>query len=321
MSGDRCCAEVCSACGLHRVATLAIVLLTACWPCGYIAAREPGIAPLFPPGQTAGLPIAAPLPSGFYVGSRTALYDASLINDEGQAIGQRLIVASEALQVIWAPGWRMLGADYRMSFLQPFASVSQDRTSPLPPAMRGHSQQLGVANLKFHFLELSWDLGSGLYGAAGLSVYLPTGQWSSISPVNIGANFWTFEPSLAVTYLNDGWNLSLHALFNANTVNPANNYLSGSQVFVNLTATKNVAGFQIGPVAYYQKQVTGDANYGGPTVFRGRTFPGPEQYAVGGSVIHRFEKVSVQFMITQDVFARNTTQGTKVWFNLSYKLF
>lgn len=85
--------------------------------------------------------------------------------------------------------------------------------------------------------------------------------------------------------------------------------------------TKNLAGFQIRPVAYYQKQVTGDANYGGPTVFRGQTFPGPEQYAVGGSVIHRFGKASVQFMVTQDVFARNTIQGTKVWLNASYKLF
>lgn len=116
-------------------------------------------------------------------------------------------------------------------------------------------------------------------------------------------------------------NLSLHALLNANTVNPGNNYLSGSQFFVNLTATKNLAGFQIGPVAYYQKQVTGDANYGGPAVFRGQTFPGPEQYAVGGSVIHRFERASVQFMVTQDVFTWNAIQGTKAWFNVSYKLF
>jgi hypothetical protein len=301
--------------------TLAIAFFSACLSCGNAEAREPGIAPLFPPGQTAGLPIAVPLPPGVHVGSRTAFYDAALIDNEGHSAGQRLIIASEALQMIWVPGWRLLGADYRMSFLQPFATVTQDRTYPLPPAARGSSSQLGAANLKFHFLELSWALGGGFYGAWGLSVYFPTGQWSSTAPVNIGANFWTFEPSLAFTYFNHGWNLSLHALLNVNTVNPSNNYLSGNQVFVNVTATKNIGGFHIGPVAYYQKQVTGDANFGGPTVFRGQTFPAPEQYAIGGSVLYRFERTSLQFMITQDLFSRNAIHGTKAWLNVSYKLF
>jgi hypothetical protein len=136
-----------------------------------------------------------------------------------------------------------------------------------------------------------------------------------------GANCWTLEPSLAFTYFNYGWNLTVHALLNTNTVNPGNQYLSGAQLFLNFTATKNIAGFHVGPVAYYQKQVTGDANFGGPSVFRGQTFLAPEQYAIGGSVIHRFERTSVQFMVTQDVFARNAIQGTKVWLNVSYKLF
>lgn len=297
------------------------LLFAICLPCRSIEAREPGIAPLFPPGQTLGLPIAVPLPPGFYVGSRTAFYDATLINNEGQPAGQRLIIASDAIQLIWAPGWRLLGADYRMSLLQPFAAITQDRSYPFPPAMRGSNSQFGAANLKLHFLELSWSLGEGFFGAAGLGVYVPTGQWSPTAPVNIGANFWTFEPSLAFTYFNHGWNLTVHALLNTNTINPSNQYHSGDQLFLNLTATKNIAGFHIGPVAYYQKQVTGDANFGGPTVFRGQTFPAPEQYAVGGSVIHRFEKTSVQFMVTQDVFARNAIQGTKVWLNVSYKLF
>jgi hypothetical protein len=302
-------------------ATGALLLLTAGLPVGGVEAREPGIAPLFPPGQTLGLPIAAPLPPGLYIGSRTAFYDASLINNQGQSAGQRLIVASEAIQLIWAPGWRLLGADYRMSFLQPFAIVTQDRGYPLPAAMRGSATQSGAANLKFHFIELSWTLGDGFFAAAGFGVYFPTGQWSSNAPISIGANFWTFEPSLALTYFDKGWNVTLHALANVNTINPANQYLSGNQVFLNLTATRNLAGFHVGPVAYYQKQVSGDANLGGRAVFLGQTFPGPEQYAVGGSVIRRFERTVLQFMVTQDVFSRNAIQGTKVWLNLSYKLF
>jgi hypothetical protein len=114
-----------------------------------------------------------------------------------------LVIASEALQLIWVPGWRLLGADYRMSLLQPFAAITQDRSSPFPLAMRGSNNQFGGANLKLHFLELSWSLGDGFFGAAGLGVYVPTGQWSSTAPVNIGANFWTFEPSVAFTYFKD----------------------------------------------------------------------------------------------------------------------
>jgi Putative MetA-pathway of phenol degradation len=37
------------------------------------------------------------------------------------------------------------------------------------------------------------------------------------SAAAIANNFWTFEPDLALTYLEDGWNLTLHALFDFNT--------------------------------------------------------------------------------------------------------
>jgi hypothetical protein len=299
----------------------AAAIVVLCFTATVVEAREPGIAPLYPPGQSLGPAIAVPLPRGLYFGSRTSYYDALLMNNEGQPAGQHLSIASEALQITWVPGWEILGASYKMFVLAPFASVNQNRTYPLPPSMRGTASQIGAANLKFQFFDLSWSLGDGFYAATGISVYFPIGQWALNAPINIGANFWTFEPSLAFSYFKDGWNASLHALYDTNTVNPKNQYYSGDQLFLNATLTKNFEGFNIGPVSYYQKQVTNDYNHGGVGVFGGATALPTEQFALGGVISHQFDKIYIQLMYTQDIYARNAIQGSRVWLNLSYKIF
>jgi len=284
-------------------------------------AREPGIALSYPPGPTLGLPIAVPLKPGGYVASRSTYQNVSAIDNNGQAIGQYLDAFGEALQFTWVPEGKILEGTFRMFLLQPFVDLTQTRTYPMPPAARGKANQFGLANLKFQFFNLSWSLGDGFYAATGISVYFPTGQWAPNAVVNIGANFWTFEPSVAFTYFKDGWNASVHAVYDTNTRNPQNQYYSGDMLVLNGIVTKNLAGFDIGPVGYYAKQVTSDSNLGGPTVFGGTNALPPELYAIGGIVGRQLDKFYVQFMYTQDVYARNAYIGGKAWIGITFKMY
>ena len=78
-------------------------------------------------------------------------------------------------------------------------------------------------------------------------------------------------------------------------------------------------GVNVGPIGYYFKQVTNDANYGGPTVFAGLANPPGEQLGFGGTMSTQFGKLSIQFMLMGEVYARNAVQGTKGWLNFSYR--
>jgi hypothetical protein len=97
-----------------------------------------------------------------------------------------------------------------------------------------------------------------------------------------------------------------------------NNYYSGEVLVLNATFMKLIGGFNLGPVGYWLKQVTADANYGGPTVYGGLNAPPSEQLALGATVGTQFGNLSVQLMFTQDVYAQNSTYGSKGWLGLSY---
>lgn len=285
------------------------------------AAREPGIAPVFPPGQTLGTPIAVPLPPGGYIASRTAYYSAAVVNGDGNPTGRYYEIESEAIQLTWVPEGQVLGATYKAFVLLPFVEATQYRSAPLPAAMQGTVSEFGMGNPKVQLVDLAWSLGDGFYAATSFGVYLPLGRWGANDPVDVGANFWTFEPGFGLTWLKDGWNASLHALYHTNTVNPTNRYLSGDQLFLNATLTRDIAGFDFGPVSYYQKQVTGDANGGGRTSYGGITLQPAEQLAVGASLGHRLGSVYLQLMYTHDLSAHNAMRGEKIWLNVTYKFF
>jgi hypothetical protein len=150
--------------------------------------------------------------------------------------------------------------------------------------------------------------------------FFPIGQYSFNAPINLGAPFWAFEPSAAFSYFKDGWTISAQAFYDINTTNPVNNYYSGNDLVVNGTFTKLLFDrVNFGAVGYWYKQVTGDANWGGPVVYGGVPAPPGDDLAIGASISTQFGKLAVQLMFTQDVYVVNGIGGAKGWFNLIYQ--
>ncbi|MFD1626850.1 SphA family protein [Azospirillum griseum] len=285
---------------------------------GVAQAREPGIAPMIPPGLTMGLPIAVNPPPGVYLTNRTAFYSAKLYDNNGHYNGQKADILSNSVQLTWIPGVELLGGTYKAFVMAPYVDIHQKRTTTAVGRL-GSWHTSGFGNPKIQPLDLAWNLGDGFNVSAGVGVYLPIGNWSAGSAINLGGKFWTVEPSVGVTYLKDGWNASLQILYDTNTRNPDNHYRSGDQVFANATVTKTIDEWTIGPVGYYQKQVTADSNTGGRATFGGAIFKEPEQLALGGLVGRQIGPVRFTGMVTSEVMARNTYGGTKFWLNANYK--
>ncbi len=305
-------------------AGVAVAIGLALAGAGTARAREAGVPPVMPPGQTMGVPIAAPLPPGFYGGLSAAYYNAALKDANGKSGGQTSTVIDPALQLIWAPNWQFLGAHVKMFVVQPLVSIDQKRTDPFPPPMQGSASAFGAANIQIQPIDLTWDLAPGLFVNTGLSVFAPTGQWGIDDEVNIGANFWTFAPNLALTYLKDGWNISAQAIYFANTKNTRSDYQSGNEVMLSGTVTKDIGPMlglerplSIGPVSYYYEQVTDDDNFG--TSYGGMVQGNGKKFAIGAALNTRVGPVNTLLMYTYDAYVRDTVGGGKAWLGLSYK--
>jgi hypothetical protein len=283
-----------------------------------VSAREPGVGPSIPPGVTAGQANAVPLTPGWRVASLASYYDAFVVGPNSQKMGLHYQFPNDTIMVTWAADWTILGAAYKAFTLVPVVGANLYGNAPAAPSMRGNFSQFGIANPLLQVADLSWTLGNGFYVNAGFGVFFPIGQYAFNAPINLGAPFWTFEPSASATYYRDGWTVSAQAFYDINTTNPINKYYSGNQLIVNATIMKLIGGFNVGPVAYWSKQVTGDANYGGPRVYGGVAAPPGNDVAVGASISTQFGKVSAQLMFTQDIYVVNGLSGSKGWFNLSY---
>ena len=290
---------------------LAQTIVGAAW------AREPGLGLGLIPGVPLGQANAVPLTPGLRLGSRTSYNDAIAVGKDGQEAGLRYNFVNEIVLLTWVPDWTVLNAGYKIQAVIPFGSTTLVRDAPVPKAARGTFTETGIGNPKIQFADLSWTLGDGFYASAGFGVYFPIGQWSPDLPVNLGAPFWSFEPSGAFSYFKDGWTASLQGSYITNTINHVTNYYSGDQVVLNATFMKSFSGVNVGPVGYWLKQVTGDANYG-TTVLSGAIARPGAQAAIGGVVSTQFGNLSVNLMFTQDVYVRNALQGSKGWLGLSY---
>ncbi|MBV8193226.1 MAG: transporter [Alphaproteobacteria bacterium] len=296
----------------------AVYALLATTACAVSAdAREPGVGQVVTPGITLGQANAVPLTPGFRLASRTTYNDATALGPDSAPTGLRQYSTAELVLLTWVPDWKVLAADYKIFTVLPFATSTLVRDAPVAKPARGTFFETGMGNPKLQFVDLSWTLGEGFYASAGFGVYFPIGQWSSTSPVNIGAPYWTFEPTAAFSYYKDGWTASMQGFYDTNTINPTTNYYSGDVIVLNATLMKMFGGVNVGPVGYWLKQVTADANYG-TSVLAGQTALPGQQLAVGGTVSTQFGNLSVQLMFTTDVYAPNAFQGSKGWLSLSY---
>lgn len=277
-------------------------------------AREPGVPPSVPPGNTTGVPIGANPPPGFYLNSLNGYSSLELKDANGDDVGLDVDIADTAVQLLWVPGFKLLGGDYRAFILQPLLHVDQNSSIGAIPS----GTEFALGNTHISPLGVSWAVAPGQFVSADLGFIAPTGKWNASDPVNTAGNFWTFAPSLGYSYLNNGWNASVHLQYFANTENKTNDYKSGDEVLVNVTALKNVGDFSIGPVAYYRKQLSSDRNDG--TAFGGTTAGKSEQFAIGLGLTTNIGKTAMNMRLTHDIKAENTLGGTSLKVDFSVPL-
>jgi hypothetical protein len=315
-----------------------------------------GLGRSHPPGLVVSAGAASP-PPGLYMFDQVFTYQSKVVGPGADFIKQNLNggkdisvnAAAGAAGLFWVPGWTFLGATYDAVIAQPVAMA--DFGSPL------NFQDSGVHNTFVAPIELSWKLGdSGFFVKSGLGIWTPTGTQNGtgygggLAPLlgpagvntaprglanglgNWGNPYWTFQPSVTLSYIKDGWNLTAITFLEINTANTVTDYTSGDVLHLELSATKAFGNWTIGPVGYYIGQVTDDKS---SSFYNWNV--GSQRYnvwAAGALVGYNFGPVQLNVWVL-DEFSANAkggtmfgpgvdsayiTKGTSAFAQLSYRL-
>jgi hypothetical protein len=237
-------------------------------------------------------------PPGDYFLNYVGYWSGELRNGTGGKVdfggGSRatLNATYDAMRWVHVTRRKILGADYAFHVIVPVVNLSIDH-----PGLSGRDSRLGVGDITVDPLVLGWHRGDW-HTTVGIDVMLPTGHYDQDDPrVSIGANYVSFEPVLAVSWLPaSGWEASAKVMYNLKTENDDTRYRSGDELHVDWLLGRTAGRWGLGLAGYCLKQTSSDELDGArvaalPGVWsagrRGEVFAyGPSvKYATAGGVV------------------------------------
>lgn len=295
---------------LFIMVVAATVLLSPGALLGTASATEGG-GGAYPNGAEDFMTGALP-PPGTYFKNYLTYYTASDFKDGN---GNDLIpdfdlkVTADVLRFIHVTNCKILGANWAVHAFIPL--TYQDVKSG------GDSDdRFGLGDIIVNPIILGWHT-KNFHVTAGLDIYIPVGTYDEDRLANLGRNYWTFEPVLAMTYLNDsGFEVSAKLMYDFNTENDDTNYESGQEFHTDLTIGYHInKSWAVGIGGYYYDQTTDDEQDGvkvGSDGFEGRVF------SIGPVAQYSYRNMSFTLKWQSEFEARNKPEGDKFWFNLVY---
>ena len=273
------------------------------------------------PGAATGNAAALP-PEGLYFSNTVTIESGKLQNGSGNpavvpGTGSNIksMNVDLAPSLLWVPGWNVLGANYGMAITQPFQWANTDYGGS---ANGSSTSTKGMFNTIVTPGILSWDLGDGFFASTALSFYLKNGhsahEYSAaqgryvLGGSSYANNYWTVEPSFSLSYLADGWNLTLTETLDFNTKNEKTDYYSGTMNYLDVTATKKFGPWELGLIGNYTQQLEDD-EVNGQTVAAVDGFNSrgnkAMQLEAGPLIAYDFGKVKLTARYLHGIYAEN----------------
>ncbi|GAN82124.1 SphA family protein [Acidocella aminolytica] len=254
-------------------------------------------------GVFQGLPAGALPPPGFYGELDTYYASYSVFGQplgaaqgygSGDKVpGSHLTALVIVPVVLWVPGVKFLGGDYAAAIGQPFDYTS---FQPFQHAFGGGGGNLGTYNTVLVPGMVSWKLPENLYVKIGLTVLLPTAS-STMNDfyrghvTNGGAPsgnaFATMQPDFGVSWLWNGWDVSIGTHYTVNvgsTNHDGESYHSATEFSADYTVTKTIGAWSLGVGGSQENQLANDTLNGVPV-----PYTKVSNYSVGPIVGYQFK--------------------------------
>ncbi len=289
------------------LAVLAVFLLAGAVACPVARATEGGGGAYAGGGQ--GYLAGVLPPPGFYFIEYLQHYSTDSLKDgDGNRvpIPFKLNVSAAVQRFLYQSNVDFLGGKLGAYTLIPLVHASADTAL-------GTGSKSGLGDIVVAPF-VSWHFSKNFHMASSFDVVMPTGNYDSTELVNLGRNYWTFEPVLALTYLADnGMEASIKLMYDFNTKNNATDYRSGQEFHFDYAVGYHTGPWTVGAVGYYYQQVTGDSG----TATTGNL---GQVYAVGPGIRYDAKNgVSIEARWNEEFGAENKTEGSRIWFNVFAK--
>lgn len=271
-------------------------------------------------GVSTGSPTGALPPPGWYFSNDTYFVSGQIVNNEGNKIGVKELEAADSVGILWVAPTKIWGASYAAAARQSYA-------------YRGVQTPVGTSKNSEGFFNtiitpgiLSWALPDHLHNSVGLTIFLPDGRFgtttangkTSVNSYNYANNFWTFQPNYAISYLNNGWDVTLNTVLNFNTENKKTSYQSGDIVFFDGTVAKTFHNLTLGMIGNYTAQFSDDSLNGSAA---NTPHDGNRYYMalLGPMAAYQLGKVKVMLRWMEPIYSRNTLSASWVHLSMSFK--
>lgn len=268
-------------------------------------------------GADEGLAGGALPPPGVYGVLDNYWADYNLYNNSGKEVPNTgLNALVEVPIVLWNTGLKVLGGDFAVAAAQPFDYTSIGSGYGLPTG----SGNWGTYNTLLVPAWISWALPNDLHASASLFVYLPDasgykGQILQGKSFNgglpSGLGYAAVEPTLGLSWLHDGWNLSVSAHLSIpvskDSAGPYS-YMDGDEVAVDWTATKTIGKWTVGLGVHNENQITNDSA-NAFAVKAGLLEGKAVNFGLGPIVGYNFGGIDIQATWNHAIYTRNDVAG------------
>ena len=228
------------------------------------------------PTGAEGIKGASLPPPGIYLRDYNFFYTATKV--DGAPVDVDILAYVQAPRLIWMTKQEILGANYGMDIIVPFAYKNVYSDAPI-----GTAGQFNLADIQVEPLLLSWHL-QQFDVAAGYAVWIPTGNFDASSPAKYltspGSGYWTHMLTLGSTWYPDEkktWAISLLNRYEISTEQDDTDLTPGNMLTMEWGLSKTVCmGVDVGVIGYYQQLVTKDTGTGVSPHFSHVVAVGPE---------------------------------------------
>lgn len=277
----------------------------------------------YPHGAENWLAGAVPPPGGYFI-NYSGYYSGKLKDGSANTVPDAKVGAwFNAFRYVRTTNKKILGGNWGWHVIAPVVSQKME--------LGGNKNTVsGLGDITIDPFILSWH-SDNWHWATGLDILVPTGTYKQGEPTrSLGANYWSFEPLFAFTYLNkQGWEVSAKFMYNFKTANkdfrPAPDitkmkYKSGDEFHMDFLVGKHIGNWGLGVSGYYLQQTTNDkldgaviSSAAGPWS-RGRK---GRVLAFGPSVNYS-SKSGTQFIAQwqHETMVHNRFAGDKFWLKL-----
>lgn len=261
----------------------------------------------YPNGAQGFLAGVLPPPGFYYIGYLQHYSADALMDGSGDKVPVpfKLNVSAAVSRFLYQSDTPLLGGRLGAYVFLPLLHASADTGL-------GSGSKSGLGDISAG-PYVSWSFGKNLHMVAGFEITMPTGSYEKTELVNLGRNYWTFQPVFGVTYLTDGgMEFSGKFMYDINTENRDTDYKSGQEFHFDYAVGYHTGPWTLGAVGYYYNQITGDSGAGAVLGdYEGRVI------AIGPGVRYDAKNgVSVEFRYNREFEAENRAEGDKFWVNV-----